>query len=116
VREPPWKGLWPIWRVTNKGEIGFGKASDRVRRRTTAQKGILGGSVVGCPLKGRGKAWPGELSPARSRSKLGRGIVHATGGLSRGRVEVLGAPPAYDFRSAPATPDGVCACLFRSFL
>jgi len=61
---------------------------------------------------------PGELSPARSRSRLGRGIVHVTGVLSRGRVGVLGAPPAYDFRSAPATPDGVChaACLFRSFL
>jgi len=59
---------------------------------------------------------PGELSPARSRSRLGRGIVHVTGGLSRGRVGVLRAPPAYDFRSAPATPDGVCACLFRSFL
>jgi len=58
----------------------------------------------------------GELSPARSRSRLGRGIVHATGGLSRERVGVLRAPPAYDFRSAPATPDGVCACLFRSFL
>ena len=59
---------------------------------------------------------PGELSPARSRSRLGRGIVHVTGGLNRGRVGVLRAPPAYDFRSAPASPDGVCACLFRSFL
>jgi len=50
------------------------------------------------------------------RSRLGRGIVHVIGGLSRGRVGILRAPPAYDFRSAPATPDGVCACLFRSFL
>jgi len=31
-----------------------------LRRRTTAQKGMLGGSVVGCPLKGREKAWPME--------------------------------------------------------
>jgi len=38
------------------------------------------------------------------------------GGLNRERVGVLRAPPNCDFRSAPATPDGVCACLSRSFL
>ena len=28
---------------------------------------------------------------------------------------VIMAPPARDRRSAPASPDGVCACLSRSF-
>jgi hypothetical protein len=35
---------------------------------------------------------------------------------TRERVGVLRAPPDCDFRSTPATPDGVCACLSRSFL
>ena len=30
MRKPPWWGLGTIQRVTNKGESGFGKASDRV--------------------------------------------------------------------------------------
>jgi len=47
---------------------------------------------------------------------LGRGIVHVIGGLNRERVGVLRAPPDCDFRSAPATPDGVFSCLSRSFL
>jgi len=38
------------------------------------------------------------------------------GGMNRERAGVLRAPPDCDFRSAPATPDGVCACLSRSFL
>jgi hypothetical protein len=59
---------------------------------------------------------PGELRPARGRSRLGRSIVHVIGGLGRERVGVLRAPPACDFRSPPATPEGVCACLSRSFL
>jgi len=29
-------------------------------KRKHQSKGILGGSVVGCPLKGRGKTWPME--------------------------------------------------------
>ena len=31
VRVPPWKSLGMCRRVTNKGESGFGKASDRVK-------------------------------------------------------------------------------------
>jgi len=48
----------------------------------------------------------------------GRGIVHVIlpGELKRERMGVPRAPPDCDFRSAPATPDGVCACLSRSFL
>jgi len=46
------------------------------------------------------------------RSRLGRGIMHVTGGLSRRRVGVLKAPPACDYRSALATPDGVWCLLF----
>jgi len=61
--------------------------------------------------------WPRARSVQHEgRSRLGRGILHATGGLSRGRVRVLRAPPACDYRSALATPDGVCACLFWSLL
>ena len=51
-----------------------------------------------------------------ARGLDGRGIVHLIGRLNRERVGVLRAPPDCDFRSAPATPDGVCACLSRSFL
>jgi len=36
------------------------KTTTELRQRITAQKGFLGGSVVGCPLKGRGKAWQME--------------------------------------------------------
>jgi hypothetical protein len=38
---------------------------------------------------------------------LGRGIVHVIEGLNGERVGILRAPPDCDFRSAPATPDGV---------
>ena len=34
----------------------YSKVSQK-RQRITAQEGILGGSVVGCPLNGREKAW-----------------------------------------------------------
>ena len=56
MRCPPWKCLGMCWRVTKKGESGFGKASDRAKAKDLRLQGILGGSVVGCPLNGRGKA------------------------------------------------------------
>ena len=40
--------------------------------------------------------------------------MHVIGGLRRGGLGVLVAPPARDRRSAPASPDRVCACLSRS--
>ena len=45
-------------RVTNKGESGVGKANDRVEAEEHRPYGILGGSVVGCPLSRREKARP----------------------------------------------------------
>jgi len=81
-------------------------ASPRIRIRQSRSRGSVTNPLVA----------PGELRPARGRSRLGRGIVHVIGGLGRERVGVLRAPPACDFRSAPATPDGVCACLTRSLL
>ena len=42
---------------------------------------------------------PGELRPARGRSRLGRGIVHVIGGLGSERVGVRRAPHAYFRRS-----------------
>ena len=56
VRGPPRKGLGMCRRVTNKGESGFGKASDRVKAKHHRPSGILG--VVGCPLSRREKARP----------------------------------------------------------
>jgi hypothetical protein len=60
VREPPRQCLGPIWRVTNEGESGFGKVNNRVKVADRRPQGILGGIVVGCLFKGRGKAWPME--------------------------------------------------------
>jgi len=42
VRVPPWKSLGMCLRVTNKGESGFGKASDRVKAKDHRPSGILG--------------------------------------------------------------------------
>ena len=44
----------------NGERAGSAKPATELRRRITAQQGILGGSVVGCPLNGREKAWPME--------------------------------------------------------
>ncbi len=43
-------------RVTNKGKNGFGKTNDRVEAKEHRPSGILGESVVGCPLSRREKA------------------------------------------------------------
>ena len=41
MRVPPWKSLGMCLRVTNKGESGFGKASDtELRPRITAPRGF----------------------------------------------------------------------------
>ena len=48
-------GVRPI-----RERAGSAKPATELRRRITAQQGILGGSVVGCPLNGREKAWPME--------------------------------------------------------
>ena len=40
-------GVRPI-----RERAGSAKPTTELRRRITAQQGILGGSVVGCPLKG----------------------------------------------------------------
>ena len=37
---PPWKSLGLCLRVTNKGESGFGKASDRAKAKDNARKGF----------------------------------------------------------------------------
>ena len=50
MRGPPWKSLGLCLRVTNKGESGFGKASDRVKAEDHRPSGILG------------KVWWGALS------------------------------------------------------
>ncbi len=47
---PAWKCLGLCLRVTNKGESGFGKANDRAKAKEHRPYGILGESVVGCPL------------------------------------------------------------------
>ena len=55
MRGPPWKSLGLLWRVTNKGESGLGKASDRVKAEDHRPSGIFG------------EVWWGALS---SRSKI----------------------------------------------
>ena len=42
MRGPPWKSLGMCRRVTNKGESGFGKASDRAKAEDHRPSGILG--------------------------------------------------------------------------
>ena len=42
MRVPPWRSLGLCRRVTNKGESGFGKASDRVKAKDHRPSGILG--------------------------------------------------------------------------
>jgi len=51
---PPCLGM--CRRVTNKGEGGFGKGSDRAKTKDHRPQGIPV-VVVGRPLSGRGKAW-----------------------------------------------------------
>ena len=46
MRVFPWKSLGLCLRVTNKGESGFGKASDRAKAKDLRPQGIFGGSVV----------------------------------------------------------------------
>ena len=58
MRGPPWKSLGMCRRVTNKGESGFGKASDRVKAKDHRPSGILG------------EVWWGALS--REGRKLDR--------------------------------------------
>ena len=50
------KSLRMCRRLTKTGKSGFGKASDRAKAKDHRQQGILGGSVVRCPLRGREKA------------------------------------------------------------
>ena len=98
VRCPPWKSLEMCWRVTNEGESGFGKANDRVEAKEHRLYGILGGSVVGCPLNRREKARPlfeghyrvPSLYPKRSSQALRPGTlspcrINAYGLLGRRR-------------------------------
>ena len=40
MRVPPWKSLGLCLRVTNKGESGFGKASDRAKAKDHRPQGI----------------------------------------------------------------------------
>ena len=76
MRGTPWKSLGMCRRVTNKGESGFGKASDRVKAEDHRPSGILG--EVWCPLKRREKARPlfvghyrvPSLYPKRSNQAL----------------------------------------------
>ena len=49
MRGPPWKSLGMCRRVTNKGESGFGKVSDRAKAERTL---TTEGTSVGCPLNG----------------------------------------------------------------
>ena len=42
MRGPPWKSLGMCRRVTDKGESGFGKASDRGKSKDHRPYGILG--------------------------------------------------------------------------
>ena len=58
VRGTPWKSLGLLRRVTNKGESGFGKASDRVKAKDHRLSGTLG------------EVWWGALS--REGRKLDR--------------------------------------------
>jgi len=57
VRVPPWESLGLCLRVTNKGQSGFGKASDRAKAKDLRPQGTPG---VG---------WWGALSTERSRLK-----------------------------------------------
>ena len=53
----------PIKPTNNRGADGSPQELTPLGLRgclITAQQGILGGSVVGCPLNGRGEAWPME--------------------------------------------------------
>ena len=45
-------------RRRGRRKSGFGKANDRVEAKEHRPSGILGGSVVGCPLSRREKARP----------------------------------------------------------
>ena len=58
MRVPPWKCMGMCLRVTNKGERGFGKASDRVKAEDHRPSGALG------------EVWCGALS--REGKKLDR--------------------------------------------
>ena len=61
-RRPPWKSLGMCRCVTNKGESGLGKASpwqSKGQGRQSVRNSS--GSVVGCPLNEREKAWSKEV-------------------------------------------------------